>query len=161
VPRLLAAAVLISATLLTSCGILTGRCGIESRGLILSGRIPETDANLGYIQVDFVEQRADPPSSLAYLFISAELKGHIRSAALLGPSAADSVELPVADGSVNEALHGQIAPYGGPISFERMRQLGGSHQLWLRLTTDISSRSTLLQSLGLAQASDWARPYCD
>ena len=138
-------------------------CGEETREVAVSARFPEaSNANNGYVQVDFMEQHVAPERQVWWVFFSPELKGHITRAVIFDRStSAELWSLPIQTGANDEALQGNPAAYGGTTPFNDLFTLAVSNRLSLRLTTDVPGRESLTQPLQRSIYHDWSRARCD
>lgn len=154
----------LEAASLSGCFLYDDRCGDESRSVSATTRFVEPwDPQAGYAQLTLVQHRTQEPlESMWWLVLSDSLKGHIQAARLVDADAgfARLLDLPPNPGFANEALSGELGPYGGPTPFEDLFQLVLDGRVALELITDLPDRALLRQTLIPHPYDGWGRPHC-
>ena len=156
------ATIVIVATTLSSCTLLSGRCLYESRAVSASGSVLTSGTDSASAILNEGEQRDyQPNKSFSWQILGPDLKNHVKSIALYESGLVSPVRyaFPIHPATMSWLSTGSVSENEGA-DLSGMFNLLSTGNAIIRITTDLADKPLVTIPLTRVQKEDWSRPYC-
>jgi len=146
----------------SNCMLLSGRCLYELRNVYVTGSVvTSTIDSASAILVQSEQRDYQPDRDFSWQILGPDLKNHVQSIVLLETSTTSTprYDFPLHPSTFQALSSGFVRESEGT-DLRGMFDLLSSGKAIIRITTDLTDKTSVVIPLTRVKRDDWSRPYC-